>query len=300
MNETGSSRPFAWDDVPALHELVKSRWAVDGAHGQRRIGDFWWALRNTPADDTLAHMQVWPRGDGSLMAVAWLDPPEMGDVIVEADAPAAESVFDRALDWLEEEHRVAGSGGLSIVVLAGDERCAEGLRRRGYTPGKGGNVRFWRALESSPVPSPLPDGASLRGVSTEADAERRAFVEASSFGASGITGAYWRSLIGRLPAYRPELDVIAVAADGSGASACTCWYDEATRCGEFEAVGTLEAFQRLGMGKAVIVEGLRRLYELGARQAIVETTISNAPAIALYRSCGFEEVARDYGWMKDG
>ena len=128
MNKGLRSRPLTWEDIPALHELVRRRWAVDGAHVQRRIGDFWWALRNTPANDTLRHMQVWPREDGSLMAVAWLDPPEMGDVIV---APESESIFDQALDWLEEEHCVAGSGGLSIVVLAGDEPRAEGLRYRG-------------------------------------------------------------------------------------------------------------------------------------------------------------------------
>lgn len=142
------SRPFTWDDVPLLHELVARRWTVDGPRGQMRIGDFYWTLRATPDRDPLRHMQVWSLDEGSLLAVAWLDPPEVGDVIV---SPDAEAMFDEALDWLEEEHRIAGGGGvLSIVSLASDQSRAGALRGRGYAPGEGGNVRFWRTLEPRP------------------------------------------------------------------------------------------------------------------------------------------------------
>jgi ribosomal protein S18 acetylase RimI-like enzyme len=48
----------------------------------------------------------------------------------------------------------------------------------------------------------------------------------------------------------------------------------------------------------VITEGLRRLHHLGATQAVVQTTIGNGPAIALYRSSGFESVAEDHVWTK--
>jgi ribosomal protein S18 acetylase RimI-like enzyme len=63
-------------------------------------------------------------------------------------------------------------------------------------------------------------------------------------------------------------------------------------------VGTSNAYRRMGLAKAVIIEELRRLHQLGATRAVVQTMISNAPAIALYQSCGFEVVARDYGWAK--
>ncbi len=294
MDENLRARPFAWDDVEQLHQLVSSRWTVDGPDGQRRIGDFWWALRGTPEGDPLRHMQVWPRADGSLTACAWLDPPDTGDVIV---APDAEIALDKALDWLEKEHRVAGGGSPAIAVLAGDHWRAAALRQRAFAPSEAGNVRLSKALEAAPAPVPLPDGFSLRGVSSDTDIERRVFVETASFG-TRITAEEWRSLMQRLPGYRTDLDLIAIAPDGSGASACTCWYDEQTGCGEFEAVGTAKAYQRMGIGKAVITEGLRRLYGLGATRAIVETTIGNTAAIALYESCGFEVIAKDYSWMK--
>ena len=254
----------------------------------------WWTLRNT-SGDMLRHMQVWDRDDGSLQAVVFLDPPSMGDVIV---APDSEAAFDEALDWLEGEHRDGGSGELQIVVLDGDVARADTLRRRAYSPTAAGNVRLWRRLDSPPASAPLPEGFRLGTVTSDLDFEQRAYVEASSFDSPAVTGAFWREMVGRLPGYRPDLDVVAVAPDGRGASACTCFIDAATSCGEFEVVGTTKDSQRRGVGKAVISEGLRRLHDAGARLAIVETTTGNDPAIALYRSCGFEEVARDYAWTK--
>ena len=123
------------------------------------------------------------------------------------------------------------------------------------------------------------------------------FVESDSFGDSTLTADTWR-LVQRLPQYQPELDLIAAAPDGTGASACTVWYDAATKCGEFEAVGTSKAHRRRGVGRAVITEGLRRLHGLGATTAVVQTQITNAPAIALYQSCGFEIAGEDRGWSK--
>jgi mycothiol synthase len=288
------SRQFRWDDVPGLHLLMR----LSPSQGKRsthpHIGDFYWGLRSTPDDDPLNGMRVW-FADTSLAAVAWLDQPNSGDAIVAADA--GESALKEALDWLEREHRARGTPSFSIVVQDGDTFRMAALRRRGYRPSAGGNVRFRRALDSAPAPAPLAAGFSLRHVATDDDIDRRVFVETSSFGAT-VTPKSWRLLARNLPDYRPSLDLLAVAADGTGASACTCWYDGATRVGEFEAVGTAQPFRRLGLGKAVITEGLRRLRELGAVEAVLYTNIGNVASAALYRSCGFELVGEDHAWTK--
>jgi GNAT superfamily N-acetyltransferase len=143
-------------------------------------------------------------------------------------------------------------------------------------------------------PSP---GFSTHHVASDDDIERRVYVQTTSFEHSTSTVDVWRALR-RLPAYSPTLDLVTVGPDGGGASACTCWYDEANRCGEFEPVGTSKAYQRMGLGKITIIEGLRRLRARGATQAIVQTNITNVSAIALYRSCGFEVVAEDHSWTR--
>jgi ribosomal protein S18 acetylase RimI-like enzyme len=262
------------------------------------IGDFYWALRVMPYGDPLADTRVWAQADGSLAAFAWVDPPEIGDAIV--DPTAHPSMLDEALDWLEVEFREQGRGSITVVVVEGDQPRTEALVRRGYTSGDGGNTRLWQLLKTQQSGASLPAGYSLGHVSTTCDMERRAFVETDAFPVDGrtVTSEAWRLLTERLPTYRPELDLVAVAPDGTGASACTCWYDEATRCGEFEAVGTAQAYRRRGLGRAVITEGLRRLRDVGATTAVVFTQDTNDAAIALYQSCGFEIVGEDTAWTK--
>lgn len=46
----------------------------------------------------------------------------------------------------------------------------------------------------------------------------------------------------------------------------------------------------MGLGEAVMLEGLRRLRELGARSAAVTAIHDNRAAISLYESAGFEMV----------
>jgi GNAT superfamily N-acetyltransferase len=286
-------RPLTWDDIPGVHELLSRRWAADDPRAQQHIGDLYWMLRGTPGGDRMSDTRVWPRADGSLAAFAWLDPPDLGDAIVD---PAADTpMLDETLDWLEHEYRQRAAATIKVIVVDGDGPRSEALARRGYAPGDGGNTRLWQRMASEPLAPIVPAGFSLGHVSTAADIDRRVFVESDSFGDFTLIADTWR-LIQRLPTYRPELDLIAVAPDGTGASACTCWYDPATRCGEFEAVGTAQAHRRKGVGRAVIVEGLRRLHQLGATTAVVFTQCTNAAAIALYESCGFEIVGVDVAW----
>ena len=49
----------------------------------------------------------------------------------------------------------------------------------------------------------------------------------------------------------------------------------------------------MGLGKAVMLEGLRRLQKLGARVAFVTAVHDNLGARRLYESLGFETVNRE-------
>ncbi len=50
--------------------------------------------------------------------------------------------------------------------------------------------------------------------------------------------------------------------------------------------------RRCGVGRALINEALRRLYESGAHRIFLEVRESNLPALELYRSLGFAQLAR--------
>jgi mycothiol synthase len=79
---------------------------------------------------------------------------------------------------------------------------------------------------------------------------------------------------------------------------CLCWYDPVSRTGLFEPLGTRPAHRRLGLGRGVMIEGLRRLRALGSETALVTAFSENRAATGLYESVGFRTVGREHLYGK--
>jgi ribosomal protein S18 acetylase RimI-like enzyme len=90
------------------------------------------------------------------------------------------------------------------------------------------------------------------------------------------------------PVYVKEHEIFVEAPDGEIAAYCIIWTDEQTKLGHFEPVGTHPDFQRKGLGKCLLFEGLRRLKSEGMTAADVCTNYDNEAAIPLYKSVGFQ------------
>lgn len=108
----------------------------------------------------------------------------------------------------------------------------------------------------------------------------------------------WYHHIQTAPLYRRDLDIVAVAADGSIASFCTIWFDDVTRTAYFEPVATVPAHQRKGLAKAVLMEGLHRLKRMGCKVAFVGGYSQTANA--LYFSVMGPEHDISEPWEKTG
>lgn len=72
---------------------------------------------------------------------------------------------------------------------------------------------------------------------------------------------------------RPNVDlnlkVAAVAPNGNFAAYCGMWYDPEAGYAVIEPVATDPEYRKMGLGKAVVLEGIRRVGELGAKTALV-------------------------------
>lgn len=72
---------------------------------------------------------------------------------------------------------------------------------------------------------------------------------------------------------RPNVDlnlkVAVVAPDGNFAAYCGMWYDSEAGYAVIEPVATDPQYRKMRLGKAVVLEGIRRVGELGAKTALV-------------------------------
>lgn len=91
---------------------------------------------------------------------------------------------------------------------------------------------------------------------------------------------------------RRDLKVVAAAPDGDFVSICGMFYQPEGRYGYVEPVATDPDYRRLGLGKAAVLEGIRRCVELGAVEAFVG---SNQP---FYLALGFEVQYITQCWQK--
>lgn len=273
-------------------------------------GDMVWALVPYPELAAPENVRLWFAGD-RLAAYALFEPPVTFQFDVRPDLD--EDIAAEVLAWAESRWRELATGvdrdlprayemlegTLSTTALESDGSRQELLERSGYEWVERHSLRFRKSLDTVPWAAELPDGMRLRHV-TEADVEERMDLHRDAWavwGPSSATDEGYRRLR-EAPVYREDLDVVLEAADGRLVSYCICWADPATGTGVFEPVGTRPAFVGRGYGRTVIREGLRRLREAGLHTALVSTASVNEGAAALYRSCGFETVEREYYWAK--
>src|ERR671924_223017 len=141
-----------------------------------------------------------------------------------------------------------------------------------------------------------PEGYELRTVRGDEDVERRVTVHRAAFAPSRVVADSYRRVMQAWP-YRPELDQVAVAPDGSFAAFCLCWLDEENRAGNLEPVGTHPDHRRRGLARAVSLAGLRALHAAGAETALVYS-VGGSHASRLYKSLGFASQSRHLAFCK--
>ena len=304
-----SPRPYHDErDLTAMLDLLQQGRAANNGSYYIHPGDLKWWLYYPPLEgDFWDQIYLWddPSHPGSLLGWALLSPDWVGfDVYTRPElrsTPLAQEMYT----WAEEQAigiaREAGKATIYVLwVLHDDPFLGEHFIKRGYRLRRG-YVHLTRALES-PIPSAdVAEGFSLRSCLGELEAASRARAQYGVFGSSAPFKRYLERFTNFMhsPAYEPDLDIVAVAPEGQVGAFCIVWTDPLNGVGLFEPVGTHPEFQRMGLGRAVMLEGLRRLKDRSMKVAIVSTFEDNPAAIKLYESVGFQIVNRLGTYEKD-
>ena len=104
------------------------------------------------------------------------------------------------------------------------------------------------------------------------------------------------------PEYVRDLDLIAESESGQLVAFCQCYFDEREweanerKEGWTDPLGTAAHFRRKGLARAVLLEALRRLRNLGLDDAILSVGSGNTSARDLYESLGYRPAYRVQSW----
>jgi mycothiol synthase len=270
------------------------RWDLWRWHG---IGN----CREYPAIDDVTF--IWETGDGEIAAV--LNPENRGETHLQVHPGLRTLQLEEEMLDVSEQHlavqRLDGCRELAVHAYQGDDMREAILARRGYARGSWVEYQHRRELSNgASIPDgPIPPGYTVRSLGDAGELPARSWAYWKGFHPDEPDEKYkgweWYRNIQCMPLYRRDLDIVAVAPSGEIASFCTFWYDDVTRSACIEPVATVREHQRRGLARAVILEGMRRVQQMGG--TLVTVAGYSVPARALYESMGIR-YAVNQPWVR--
>lgn len=296
-----ASRPYQGEsDLRQMREFLMEARRRTGDWRYPHVGELMWQFFMVACHlDPAEHIRLWQDDAGRVVGYALLGEDPSFDCWVGPEGEG-QGIEADALAWAEG--RLAGlrrrdprrwSGPLVSGARRDDTRRLGFLEAHGFHyRGEFSEVNLLRSLEE-PVAEPLPPpGYRVRGLGGTGEIPSRALAQREvwrPWTVGNVTDDDYAALT-RLPGYRRELDVVAVAPDGVIAAYAHCWLDPVNRIGDLGPVGARPAYRRQGLARAVLLEGLRRMQAAGMERACVSTGVSNPAARSLYESVGFRVV----------
>jgi len=154
---------------------------------------------------------------------------------------------------------------------------------------------FAFVLPSSFSPIDLPAGFRLKSLAEDNDLVKidrvlwRGFNHAGEPPPDSIKG---RKKMQSGPNFRKDLTIVVEAPNGDFVSFSGMWYEASNKIAYVEPLATDPDYRRMGLGKAAVMEGIRRCKELGASVAYVGS------GQEFYKSLGFEKRFDSNCWIK--
>jgi mycothiol synthase len=293
------------DDLELMKDLLRAA-RREHPHSGIHIGDLdWWVFYDTSGVPLQDKVRLWFDGE-QLVAWTWSrlhrSDYDMFGHPAYRGTPQQDAVLTQTIDALSarlHQQPRQEDAAPRITGYANQDETAHIalLERLGFSSSEF-LINFARDIRGT-LPAPvLPDGfAFLERISPE-DAERRALAHKDAFQPhSKMTPDYYRAFM-NAPGYDPELDIALAAPDGTIVSFAMSWIDADNRLSLFEPVGTRYEFHRRGLGKATLLEGLRRLQARGVETALVSCGADEPGNVIFYQSAGFRICNRVLAFRK--
>jgi GNAT superfamily N-acetyltransferase len=233
---------------------------------------------------------IWENESGDIAAV--LNREGSGQAFLQIHPAYKNRDFEAQMISTAEEKLKAPSrrGGqyLWIWCDAQDIMRQQVLSNQGFTHREDADEHQWlRNLNQPIAESPVRQGYTIRSLGDVSELPSRSWASWRAFHPDEPDEDYihdwsWYQNIQKAPLYQQDLDLVCIAPSGEIAAFTTIWYEQETKCGYFEPVGTMPEHQRLGLARSLLCEGMRRLKDLGATQ--VMTIGGEPPANGLYQS----------------
>ena len=256
----------------------------------------WEYMHGHPAlePEHLDKIGIW-EDDSEIVAVAHYE-WRLGEAFFQYK-PGYEFLRLELLDYAEA-NLSAPEGTLHAFVNDTDGPFSSLVKGRGYTQ----KPEEDRPLARFPIPDSfpeitLPDGFRLLSLADEPNWAKVHKVMWRGFNHGEIEEITVEDIEMRRDMFdtitaRRDLKIVVAAPDGEFVSFCGMFYQPQGRYGYVEPVATDPDYRRMGLGKAAVLEGIRRCAQLGAVDAFVG---SNQ---AFYLALGFEVQTISQCWCR--
>jgi GNAT superfamily N-acetyltransferase len=247
---------------------------------------------------SLGKIGIWEEA-GQIVAVVTYE-SRLGEAFFQFH-PAYKHLSREMLDYAEKSlHGISNDGKnfLHVFVNDVDEEFVSLVKARGYQ--KENNEARMMCQFAIPDPFPeiqLPAGFRLTSLAEECDWAKVNRVLWRGFNHEGEPPASAEELESRrkmfdTPKARRDLKMAVAAPNGDFVAFCGMFYEPANKFAYVEPVATDPDYRRLGLGKAAVLEGIRRCGALGATVAHVGNDLP------IYRAVGFKKVYISECWVK--
>jgi len=271
----------ALDLVTALLHRVRT---TDPKAGLWEAADFHWWWRKPRRSDSV-DQTFWLDDAGPVGAVMLTDWGAFWGcdplVLPTADRDLVDRVWSAAMERIHASD--IGGEAVEIRVRDDDSVAVSRLARAGFAVTDERGAVTW--MNAGDQPGPIHPPPSFELVD-------RATSHGDPHWLAARGGPDVESRLHETALYDPALDLAIRAPDGRIAAYGLFWFDPVTRVGLVEPMRTEEGWQRRGLGRSVLTNGLDRLAQRGATR--LKVGWGSAPGRALYLSTGFGEEVPDH------